>query len=301
MVWAVRQSIARHLDRMLRPGDAVAGRNIVVFTEQGLGDNIMFARYLPLLTVRGARVTLACSPTLRPIFEHVDGIHALLSPPPEHPAGKLNLSALHFDAFAPLLSLPYVLGTTQETIPADIPYLRADPLRVAAWRERYSTQGRTDRRRIGVVFQANPEGRSALRKSMRISDLAPLGGDRRRRPREPATRTGGTCVRGGRSCRHRCDRRADATRRGRRGDRSDRPADQRRYHGCALRRCDGVPGLGGAAGGAGLALGARASGVPLVSVRQSVPPDTRRWLGGCDRRAMPADARHVESKLSWPV
>ena len=130
-------------------------------------------RTLPA-AAHSARRAGDCSPTLRPIFEHVDGIHALLSPPPEHPGGKLNQSALHFDAFAPLLSLPYVLGTTQETIPADIPYLRADPVRVAAWQERYEAQGRTGRRRVGVVFQANLAGRSAPKKLMRIGDMVPL-------------------------------------------------------------------------------------------------------------------------------
>ena len=66
------------------------------------------------------------------------------------------------------------MGTTQETIPADIPYLRVDPVRVAAWQKHYEAQGRTGRRRVGVVFQANLAGRSAPKKSMRIGDMVPL-------------------------------------------------------------------------------------------------------------------------------
>jgi len=174
VAWAVHASMVRHRDRLLRPGDALGGRDIVVFTEQGLGDNIMFARYLPLLAARGARVTLASSPALRPIFERVDGIHALLSPPQEHPTGKLNLSALCFDAFAPLASLPYVFGTTQETIPADVPYLRVDAACVAVWRERFAVAGRPGCRRVGVVCQANPESRTGPERSMRVDDLLPL-------------------------------------------------------------------------------------------------------------------------------
>jgi hypothetical protein len=174
VVWAVRDSIARNRDRLLRPGDALAGRDILVVTEQGLGDNIMFARYVPLLAACGARVTLACSAVLRPIFERIDGIHVLLSPPPEHPDGKLNLSALHFDAFAPLLSLPYFFGTTQTTIPADVPYLRIEAARVSAWRERFAAAGRPGYLRVGIVAQANPESRNFADRSMRVDDVLPL-------------------------------------------------------------------------------------------------------------------------------
>jgi hypothetical protein len=133
----VREAINHHRDRMLKPGDPLEGRRIVVFTEQGLGDTVMFARYLPLLALRDAHVTLACPPALAPIMARVAGIETLLTPPAEHPDGKLNLSAIAFDAFAPLMSLPHVFGTTEATIPAGGPYLWADPARVAEWRARY--------------------------------------------------------------------------------------------------------------------------------------------------------------------
>jgi hypothetical protein len=173
-VWAVRDSIARHRNRLLRPGDSLAGRDILVVTEQGLGDNIMFARYVPLLAARGARVTLACSPALRPIFERVEGIYELLSPPSNLPIGKLNLSALHFDGFAPLLSLPYLFGTIQETIPVEVPYLHIETARVGAWRKRYAVAGRSGCLRVGLVAQANPESRNVAERSMQIDDLLPL-------------------------------------------------------------------------------------------------------------------------------
>ncbi len=56
--------------------------------------------------------------------------------PPEHEAGKLNLSALAFDAFTPPMSLPHVFATTLDTVPASVPYLVPDPARVAAWRRK---------------------------------------------------------------------------------------------------------------------------------------------------------------------
>jgi hypothetical protein len=172
--WAVLESVHRHRGRMLRPGDKLDGRRIVVFTEQGLGDSIMFARYLPMLAARGAHVTLACPPALRPLFARVDGIATLLSPPPDRPDGQLNLSAVRFDSFAPIASLPFVFGTAAETIPASVPYMRADTDEVAAWRARYRAAGRPVHRRVGVVFQTNPEGRAAALRSMPLEAAARL-------------------------------------------------------------------------------------------------------------------------------
>jgi len=174
--WALRDGVAQNRERMLRPGEPVAGRDIVVFTEQGLGDNIMFARYLPLLARRGARVTLACPPALQPIFERIDGVATVLSPPDNHPDGKLNLSALRFDAFVPLLSLPYVFGTTAQNMPARTPYLRIDPARVAAWRDRYVAQGRPGRRRVGLVFHSENTTASAAARSLALEDAIALAG-----------------------------------------------------------------------------------------------------------------------------
>ncbi len=171
MPWAVRETIARHRDRMLKPGDPLDGRRILVFTEQGMGDSIMFARYLPMLAARGALVALACPPALAPILSQVDGIDTLLTPPPDHPEGKLNLSAVSFDAFAPLMSLPHVFGTTETTIPGRLPYLRADRALVEDWRARYQAQGRKDHRRVGIVFQANPASRNAARRSLGLGDV----------------------------------------------------------------------------------------------------------------------------------
>jgi ADP-heptose:LPS heptosyltransferase len=172
--FAIAPSRAAERHRLLRPVDSVAGRRILVIIEQGLGDCIMFARYLPLLAGRGARVTLACSPPLRPLFERVAGIAALLSPPPEQPLAKINLSLAEFDAWVPLLSLPCYFATAFATVPTETPYLSADPARIAVWRERYEAAGRRGAPKVGLVFQANPQSGSSADRSLSIGDLAPL-------------------------------------------------------------------------------------------------------------------------------
>src|SRR5262249_49844759 len=60
-------------DKRLRPGDPVRGRHVVVFTEQGLGDTMFGARFLPALAARGADVTLVCRAPMRPLFERMPG------------------------------------------------------------------------------------------------------------------------------------------------------------------------------------------------------------------------------------
>lgn len=92
-------------------GRDLEGKEILVYSEQGLGDTIQFIRYLSLVESRGGKVHFVCHPSLQRLFSTVAGIHQLL---PE---------VAHLDLYAPLLSLPYILGTTLDTIPARVPYL----------------------------------------------------------------------------------------------------------------------------------------------------------------------------------
>ena len=100
-------------------------RTILLPAEQGLGDTIQFARYVPLLGRTGARVILEVQPELATLLSGISGVascHARGGPTPA------------YDLYCPLGSLPLALKTEPATIPADIPYLRADGARVAKWR-----------------------------------------------------------------------------------------------------------------------------------------------------------------------
>ncbi len=92
-------------------GNDLEGKEILVYSEQGLGDTIQFIRYLRLLEARGGKVYFVCHPSLQRLFTTVAGIHQLLP------------KVAHLDLYAPLLSLPHILGTTLETIPDQVPYL----------------------------------------------------------------------------------------------------------------------------------------------------------------------------------
>ena len=142
-------------------GEDLAGKRIIVFEEQGLGDVIQFARYVPLLAARGARVTLLARTVLHRLLRTLGGGIEITD---RQPYGE------HYDCQCALMSLPGVFGTTVETIPATVPYLRAEAALVAQWRERLGPHGF----KIGISWQGNPSGKIDIGRSLPLCCFAPL-------------------------------------------------------------------------------------------------------------------------------
>jgi len=138
---------------------AVAGRRVLLTPEQGRGDMIQFARYAPLLAARGARVTLQTYPELRPLLRTLDRVARVVA---------LGESEPPADIVMPLLSLPLVFGTRLETIPARVPYLRAPPDRLAAWRRRL---GPRTEPRVGLAWWGSQH---IAKRSLPAEALVPL-------------------------------------------------------------------------------------------------------------------------------
>jgi Flp pilus assembly protein TadD len=137
-------------------GTDPAGRTILVHAEQGLGDTIQLARYLPLIARRGARVVLACDARLVPLLGTLPGITAV-------PRGG---GLPHYDAWIDQMSLPRVFGTVPATIPAAAGYLAADPVRGAAWWAVLPAG-----RRVGLAWAGNPNHSNDRRRSMPTAAL----------------------------------------------------------------------------------------------------------------------------------
>jgi hypothetical protein len=76
-----------------------------------------------------------------------------------------------FDVFAPLMSLPGILGTTLETIPCEVPYLRADAGRAGQWRAKLSDEGGL---KVGIAWQGNPTHRSDRLRSIPLAAFEPI-------------------------------------------------------------------------------------------------------------------------------
>jgi tetratricopeptide (TPR) repeat protein len=142
-------------------GERLAGKTILVYAEQGFGDTIQFARYLPLLRRQGATVVLAVQPPLTELLRVLDAITII-------PLDQKPLP--HFDVHCALLNLPARCGTTLDTIPAEIPYLAADPIEMRSWRARIGGSGL----RVGLVWAGNPSQRGDRMRSPRLAAMAPL-------------------------------------------------------------------------------------------------------------------------------
>ncbi|OGT98218.1 MAG: hypothetical protein A2X80_06595 [Geobacteraceae bacterium GWB2_52_12] len=143
-------------------GSPLNGRSILIFGEQGMGDVIQFARYIPLVAEKGGRVVFEVDPPLLPLFDRFPGVMKLVpksKTPPET------------DVYIQTLSLPYLFGTTYDTVPKQVPYLVPDAAKVARWRQKLAEDAGY---RIGLVWRGNPlNPRDSLR-SCSLATFAPL-------------------------------------------------------------------------------------------------------------------------------
>jgi Flp pilus assembly protein TadD len=141
-------------------GGALEGRILLLHTEQGAGDAIQFARYIPLLAGRGAeRVVLLCPPTLERLFAPLSGVDAVVTALPRD---------LAFDCHASLVSLPALFGTTLETVPAEMPYLR--PPTDAP----FALDAPAGALKVGLVWSGSVTYAYNPRRRCALDDLAPL-------------------------------------------------------------------------------------------------------------------------------
>lgn len=140
----------------------IAGKTILLHTEQGFGDTIQFVRYAPLVAARRARVLLELDRFTLAVCSGVPGVAAVIARGEELPP---------FDLHCPLLSLPRAFRTELASIPADVPYLHPDATSAAAWRERL---GERHARRVGIAWSGNPNHPNDRARSIPFAAFAPL-------------------------------------------------------------------------------------------------------------------------------
>lgn len=146
-------------------GMRISGGRILLVGDQGYGDTIQFARYIPMVAALCKEVVLGCSAEMASLLGRVPGVTLSC-----HRWNEIPGHAAH----TRLSSLPYLFQTTLETIPNGVPYLTPDPARVAKWRARLDELTTPGRRRIGLAWTGRPTHPNDRRRSMRLAQLRPL-------------------------------------------------------------------------------------------------------------------------------
>jgi hypothetical protein len=137
---------------------------ILLVGDQGYGDTIQFARYIPMVAERCEEVVLGCSAEMEPVLQNIPGVKQYC-----HRWNDVPGHAAH----CRLSTLPYLFHTNLETIPAQVPYLKADPERIAAWRDRFAAQ-LPPGRRIGLAWTGRPTHPNDRRRSLPLARLRPI-------------------------------------------------------------------------------------------------------------------------------
>ncbi len=146
-------------------GSPIPDQTLLIHTEQGAGDAVQFARYLPWAAQRCKQLILVCVPNLMPLFATIPGITQIREP------GQIGVH--EFDAYLPLLSLSRVHGTTLDTIPAQVPYLDVQAIR------RRKTNGAlalspSSSRKVGIVWAGSPTHANDRNRSCPLPEWLPL-------------------------------------------------------------------------------------------------------------------------------
>ena len=139
----------------------IAGKRLLIHSEQGLGDTLQFCRYASLAAALGATIILEIQPSLVSLVKTLPGASQVIAKGSPLPA---------FDYHCPLMSLPLAFKTTAATIPAPERYLHPNSEKVAEWRATLS-----ERRipRVGLVWSGNPNNPIDPRRGIALSQWIP--------------------------------------------------------------------------------------------------------------------------------
>lgn len=143
-------------------GEPIEKHTLLVHAEQGFGDTLQFARFVPLAAQRAAHVVLEVQPQLVPILAPaaLEWRVTLIAQGTPRPQAGLQ---------CPLLSLPLALGTDVDTIPARTPYLSVPPNYRRKWR---GSIGGHAKRKIGLAWSGRAQQQE--NRTMSLEELEPL-------------------------------------------------------------------------------------------------------------------------------
>ncbi|MGD0102897.1 MAG: glycosyltransferase family 9 protein [Rhodopila sp.] len=146
-------------------GMRIPNGRLLLVGDQGYGDTIQFARYIPMAAERCQEVVMGCSAEMGPLLANMPGVKQYC-----HRWTDVPGHAAH----CRLSSLPYLFRTQLDTIPAKVPYLKADPARIAFWQKRLAKGSPPGVKRIGLAWTGRPTHPNDRRRSLPLAALKSL-------------------------------------------------------------------------------------------------------------------------------
>lgn len=159
-----RRADARYV-QPLWMGEDLTGKSILLHGEQGLGDILMCARFIPQVAALGARVIVEAPPALHRLIARQPGVAEIIDQSAPHPPADFR---------APLFSLPDRLSVTLDALPGPIPYFDVDPALTAHWRAELDQRIAPSAPRVGIVWSGNVTSKVDRGRSIPLAAFAPL-------------------------------------------------------------------------------------------------------------------------------
>jgi tetratricopeptide (TPR) repeat protein len=162
-LWKDFRGMHREFRQPMWKGEDLNGRSILLHFEQGLGDTMQFVRYAPMVRQRGGQVLIQCQRELATLLKSNPELGEVFSQDDALPP---------FDFHCPLLSLPLIFKTDLKSIPAPIPYLKADPKIAEAWRGRLESA--REKLKVGLAWAGSASHKKDRHRSMDFRRFLPL-------------------------------------------------------------------------------------------------------------------------------
>lgn len=146
-------------------GMRIPNGKVLLIGDQGYGDTIQFARYIPMAAQRCEQIILGCSAEMAPLLARIPGVGTCC-----HRWNEIPGHAAH----ARLSSLAGLFQTRLDTIPNQVPYLTPDPVRAATWSQRLHQRLPQGVPKVGLAWSGRPTHPNDRRRSVRLRQLLPI-------------------------------------------------------------------------------------------------------------------------------
>lgn len=160
--WRLDTNPPREFTQPRWDGSDLKGKTILLHQEQGFGDMIHFARYIPILKAMGGNIVVEVHPELSRLFSTIDGVGQVVNRGADLPK---------FDVYLPMMSLAHVLGTALDTVPADVPYLKAPD-----GHARHLPANLGGKKKVGIAWAGRQTHKNDANRSVSFSHFVELMG-----------------------------------------------------------------------------------------------------------------------------